>query len=151
MARPDLTGEVYRYLREVAVLLDDGDRGALAEVGLTPSHLTLLRLLGQASPDGLTVTRLAEATLSTRGNASRLVTRLAEAGLVATGPDPGDLRVVRVRLTATGRARLAQGSARHDALNRARLAALPAEDLTRLRDLLAAVSTGLRDHLAGPA
>lgn len=146
MDRAALDDLLYRCLREIAVLADDGDRAALREVGLTPSQVSLLHWL-DGTPAGHTVTRLAELTLCTRGNATRLVQRLTEAGLVEVGPDRGDARLVRVTLTAAGADRLAAARAAYAALNRVRLAGIADADAADLVDRLTGLSAQLRAHL----
>lgn len=150
MNRDDLAERVYQSVREASVLLDDGDRRAMREVGLTPAHYTILCLL-DACPDkaaGHTITRLAELMLCSRGNATRLVQRMAEAGLVESRSDPGDQRLVRVVLTESGAERLAAARQAHAQLNAARMADLSDTDLVKLSRLLTALTQYLRKHLA---
>lgn len=59
-----------------------------------------LRLIG--SRPGLTMTDLAEATLTTRSTVSEVVVRLVAAGLVGRETDPADGRRVRLQLTSSG-------------------------------------------------
>ncbi|WP_051366757.1 MarR family winged helix-turn-helix transcriptional regulator [Hamadaea tsunoensis] len=143
----DPHSELYRRLQQIYVLLDDGDRRALRAVGLTPTHFTLLGLLDPAGQAGVTVTRLAELMLCTRGNATRLVQRLVESGLVRTGPDREDQRLVKVYLTETGADRLAAAKAYHAAANRLRFSGLPEADLARLSELAGALADELGKHL----
>lgn len=124
--------ELYHRLQKIYVLLDDGDRRALATVGLTPTHYNLLRLLDGG---GRSVTQLAELMLCTRGNITRLVRRLLDAGLVRTGSDPADQRVVWVFPTPLGRDRLAAAHTVFTATNRRRFGSLPEEDVERLYEL----------------
>ena len=146
--RRKLAGRVHERLREVAVLLDDGDRGAVREIGLTPAHVILLRLLEPDAADaaGRTITNLAERMLCTRGNATRLVQRLVEAGLVVTRADPADQRLVRVHLTAEGAERLAAARRRQADLDDRRFAELTDGQLRQLRDLLDRVADLLTAH-----
>ncbi|MEV6971129.1 MarR family winged helix-turn-helix transcriptional regulator [Hamadaea sp. NPDC051192] len=141
--------ELYDRLQQVYVLLDDGDRRALRSVGLTPTHFTLLRLLDPARETGRTITRLAELMLCTRGNATRLVQRLTEAGLVTTGSDRGDQRLVQVYLTDAGADRLAAASVYHAAANRLRFAGVPEADLRQLTELAGVLAEQLGKHLEG--
>ncbi|WP_117214908.1 MarR family winged helix-turn-helix transcriptional regulator [Allorhizocola rhizosphaerae] len=127
--------DIYRNLQRIYVLLDDGDRRALREVGLSASHHNLLRLLGTDSDEGRSVSELARVLLCTRGNVTRLVQRLAEAGLVTTGPGPADLRLVRVHLTRLGQKRLAAADAVLQEANRRRFSGLSARELAQLREL----------------
>ncbi|MEV7227886.1 MarR family transcriptional regulator [Polymorphospora sp. NPDC051019] len=136
--------ELYQRLQRIYVLLDDGDRRALATVGLTPTHYNLLRLLEDDAPDavpgaptggGRSVSQLADLLLCTRGNITRLVRRLVEAGLVRTGSDPTDQRLVAVSLTPLGRERLTAAHAVFAETNRQRFAHLSDDDTHRLYEL----------------
>lgn len=149
MDRGELNGRVYRCLQEIGVLLDDGDRGVMREAGLTPAHFNLLRLL-ERGPDatGRTITRLAELTLCTRGNVTRVVQRLVEAGLVEIRSDRSDQRLVRVFLTELGAERLAVAEQAHARLNADRLAAFADDEIADLLSHLTALSERLRKHLA---
>jgi DNA-binding MarR family transcriptional regulator len=147
--RAELNDSVYRCLQEISVLTDDGDRGAMREVGLSPAHFQLLRLL-EYGPQvtGRTITRLAELTLCTRGNVTRVVQRLVEAGLVELRSDRSDQRLVRVVLTKIGVQRLAAAEQAHARLNAARFEEFADKDIADLVSHLATLSARLRKHLA---
>jgi len=101
-------------------------------VGLTgPQHQLLLAVRGHGHPPS--IGEVAEHLLLRHHSAVELVDRAERAGLVARHPDPDDQRVVRLRLTAEGEARLV-------ALTEAHL-----EELSRLR----ARFESLWDHLPG--
>jgi MarR family transcriptional regulator, 2-MHQ and catechol-resistance regulon repressor len=144
--------EIYQRLHKIYVLLDDGDRKALRAVGLSPAHYNLLRLLaGDAESEAGTVARqsvsqLARIMLCTRGNVTRLVQRLAEAGLVHTGPDKSDQRMVWVYLTPLGRDRLAAADAAFVETNRRRFSRLSAEQLRQLHELTGDLADQLVKH-----
>jgi DNA-binding MarR family transcriptional regulator len=140
----DPHSELHQRFQQIYVLLDDGDRRALREVGLTPTHFTLLKLLDPEQREGRPVGRLAELMLCTRGNATRLVQRLAEAGLVRTAPDPADQRLVLVFLTGTGADRLAAARRCHALANAARFGGLSTKEVRHLEELTAT----LAEHLA---
>jgi DNA-binding MarR family transcriptional regulator len=142
--RVRLEAELYRLLQEAAVVLDDGDRAVLQDAVLTPTQFNLLRQL-ESGPDaaGHTITGLAERILCTRGNATRLVQRLADSGLVELRADRADQRLVRVVMTKLGAQRLAEAERAHARLNADRFRALSADDLATLVATLAKV----RDHL----
>jgi DNA-binding MarR family transcriptional regulator len=143
----DPHSELYQRLQQIYVLLDDGDRRALRSVGLTPTHFNLLRLLDPSGAQGRAVGRLAELMLCTRGNATRLVQRLTEAGLVRTAPDPADQRLVKVFLTATGAERLEAAHACHAQANAMRFAGLSTKEVQQLNDLAGTLASHLAKHL----
>jgi DNA-binding MarR family transcriptional regulator len=101
-------------------------------MGLTAAqHQLLLAVRGSDDPDGPRVGDVAESLLLRHHSAVGLVDRAAEAGLVRRIEDRQDHRVVRLRLTARGRSKLAQLSHRH------------AEELQRLTEgLLLGAWTG---------
>ncbi|MFF7251374.1 MarR family winged helix-turn-helix transcriptional regulator [Embleya sp. NPDC008237] len=69
------------------------------------AHLALLRVVGER--EGITVREAAEALLMKANNVSALVTKLVDEGMMERHVDPGDRRVVRLRLTAQARRRSA--------------------------------------------
>jgi MarR family transcriptional regulator, 2-MHQ and catechol-resistance regulon repressor len=142
--------ELYRSLQTACLLLDDGDRRGQRPHDLTPTQFALLRHLkvdGPAEAAGRPIIRLAQVMLCTRGNVTRLVKRLADAGLVRTGPDPSDQRLVRVHLTTAGADLLEAAEEAHLAVNRRRFAALPPSDLRALKQLLATLCDVLTKDL----
>lgn len=68
-------------------------------------QLALLRVVGER--EGITVREVAEALLMKPNNVSALVTKLVDEGVLERQLDPGDKRVVRLRLTAEARRRSA--------------------------------------------
>lgn len=83
-------------------------------VGLTASqHQLLLAIRGHDGPHGPTIGDVAAHLLLKHHSAVELVDRAQAAGLVTREVDPDDHRVVRLRLTDDGAARLAALSALH--------------------------------------
>jgi DNA-binding MarR family transcriptional regulator len=110
-------------------------------MGITPAqHQLLLAIRGAEDPDGPSVGDVADVLLLRHHSAVGLVDRAAEAGLVRRVEDRLDHRVVRLRLTAKGRSKLAQLSHRH------------AEELERLTEglLLGAWTTKDREAADQP-
>jgi MarR family 2-MHQ and catechol resistance regulon transcriptional repressor len=140
--------ELVLQLQEVYVLLDDGDRRALRHVGLTPTQFALLRCIDESAGRELQVGRLAEVMLCTRGNATRLVKRLEEGGLVRTRSDARDQRLVLVAITAEGERRLANARTQLDAANARRLRRMPDRDLRALAELIGSLADALAKDLA---
>jgi len=72
--------------------------------GLSPPQVHLLFAIAKRE-DGFPVTELAEKTGVTPGAVTQFVDALVEKGLVSRAGDPGDRRVVRLKLTAMARQR----------------------------------------------
>lgn len=73
----------------------------LRPLGVTPSQAEVVRVLAEHEP--LTLTGLGRLLICESGtNPSRLVDRLADAGLVERLPDPSDRRSVMISLTRDG-------------------------------------------------
>jgi DNA-binding MarR family transcriptional regulator len=103
-------------------------------VGLTgPQHQLLLTIRGHGRPPS--VGEVASHLLLRHHSAVELVDRAVAAGLVERTGDPDDQRVVRLRLTAAGEAKVAA------------LAAAHLEELSRLRPQF----ESLWDRLPEPA
>lgn len=112
-----LTDEDYREL----LRFRDGLRGFLGwsaaqarAQGLTPmQHQLLLAIRGDGEELGPTIRSVADHLLLRHHSAVELVDRAAKAGLVERHGDPGDGRVVRLRLTRAGERKLAALTALH--------------------------------------
>ena len=74
--------------------------------GLTPSQYNVLRILHAAGPDGLYGTDIGARLISQGPDVTRLLDRMAEAGLVQRERDPDNRRFVTARLTTAGREKL---------------------------------------------
>lgn len=84
--------------------------------GLTPAqHQLLLVCRGLGDDQGPTIGQVAEQLLLRHHSAVELIDRAVAAGLVVRASDADDQRVVRVKLTPEGRAKLAALSAQHRA------------------------------------
>jgi DNA-binding MarR family transcriptional regulator len=141
------------------------------DLAADPQHLAddlrfrvtrLARLLRQQSDSGLTPTQLAAlATLDRRGpisigalaeeeqigapTATKIVDKLAAAGLVERLADARDRRVTRLQITPAGQRLLAELRARKTAWLSSRVAALPDADRATL-----AAAIAVLDQLAAP-
>ena len=86
----------------------------VATMPITPAHhQLLLAIRGHHGPEGPTITDVAESLLLRHHSAVGLVDRAVMAGIVERNADPGDHRVVRLRLTARGARRVRQLSRLH--------------------------------------
>jgi DNA-binding MarR family transcriptional regulator len=79
------------------------DRRLESAVGVSGAEFELLMRLSSRSEQGLQMNEIANQLLSSRGGATRVVDRLAEAGLVTRETPAENRRAVYVRLTAKGR------------------------------------------------
>src|SRR5439155_13046164 len=103
-------------------------------VGLTPAqHQLLLAIRGHEDPRGPTIGEAAGYLLLRPHSTVELVDRAVAAGLVERAGDPDDERVVRLRLTPTGVARLEL------------LAELHLEELLRLAPMMQVVWRDLEE------
>lgn len=94
-----------RFLEAYSAVSRELERDLSAH-GLTANDYAVLLRLRRAGPRGLRPAELARAVLLTRSGLTRLVDRLATAGLVERAECPEDLRGSYVRLTAAGRTAL---------------------------------------------
>lgn len=138
-----------QQLQQIFVLVDDGDRRALRNVGLTPTQYTLLRCLYESPEQELTVSRLAAVMLCTRGNATRLVQRLEDAGLIGTRDDDHDQRLVLVGLTGEGEHRLGEAKTLLAKTNKRRLGGMSHADLQSMTKLATTLADVLAKDLDG--
>lgn len=84
-----------------------------ARVGLPHAWFEVLIRLSRSEHGRLTMTALAEQVMLTTGGVTRLVDRMAAAGLVERLPCATDRRVAYAAITGAGRTKLAEASAVH--------------------------------------
>ena len=146
--RPDLDTaplEVLSRVTRLARHLDLARRGAFSRHGLETWAFDVLSALRRAgAPYRLSPGALLTQTLVTSGTMTSRLDRLGARGLVARHPDPLDGRLVRVRLTPSGRRQVDDAFAALVASERELLCVLdgPTRDAVAaaLRTLLLAVS-----------
>lgn len=105
MPEPSTLYLVKRLELAIRKVLDD----VLRPHGLTAPQYTALTALAQRDAtrgDGLTSAQLARRSFVTPQTMHEQVIALERAGLVAREPDPANRRLLRIRLTADGRARM---------------------------------------------
>jgi len=118
-----LDRHVFYWITRVIGARDRQLAGKLRPHGLRVPEWRVLAYLGSLpnSPMG----DVADAAALDHTTLSRTVDRLAASGLLARLPDPADLRVTRLALTAKGEARFAEVWPVVDRLSRAAVALLP--------------------------
>ena len=93
----------YSLLRTIASLRAE-TRAVFARWELTGAQYGVLRVIGEAGPEGLTLGQIGERLAFTPGNTTGLVDRLEEAGHVRRFPHPEDRRAMLVASTDKGQA-----------------------------------------------
>lgn len=113
------------------------------EFGSSLARFDVLAQLDRAS-DGLRMSELSAATLTTGGNVTWLVAALEREGLVRRRTAPHDRRATIVRLTAAGRRHFATMARRHEALIARLFGGLSAAERRAMHALLGTVKQHLR-------
>ena len=142
--RPDLDVaplQVFSRVSRLARHLDLARKQAFAKHGLVAWEFDVLSALRRAgAPYELTPGALVALTLVSSGTMTNRIDRMVEHGLVVRAADASDRRMVRVRLTGEGRARVDAAMTELLDSERAALDALGATEqaglAARLRELL---------------
>jgi DNA-binding MarR family transcriptional regulator len=113
----------------------------LSALGLFPGQEQVLQALSEV--DAMTMGELADLLRVKPPTASKTVARLSAQGLVSRQAEPGDARVVRVRLTAEGAQRAASIARLWDDVEDELLDGLDSKERRRLRKLLRRVAKNL--------
>ncbi|MCX8999829.1 MarR family transcriptional regulator [Rhizobiaceae bacterium BDR2-2] len=116
---------------------------ALAPLGLKPPHLDVLVNLYRF--EGLTQQDLARKLLVGRSNMSMTLPQLEKRGLIARYGDPGDRRVLRLRLTESGRHTAERAMAIQTALIDAVLSPTPSDHCTIIAETMEAMIQRLQE------
>jgi DNA-binding MarR family transcriptional regulator len=115
------------------------------EAGLSHQQYEILVRLCDAAPDGLRMTELADALITSKSGLTYQIGQLEKRGLVTRGACATDVRGVIARLTEAGRATLAEAAPGHVARVRQTLIdVLGPDQLAALADALSVVSERLR-------
>ncbi|GAB2764458.1 MarR family winged helix-turn-helix transcriptional regulator [Streptomyces bullii] len=118
------------------------------ECGISHLMYEVLLILGRAGGPGLSMRAISQEQVLTTGGATRLVDRMAAAGLVQRVTDPDDGRGRLVRLTALGEATAVRASRLHvENIKRYFLDPLPASHRERFAEDLRILSHAARDSL----
>jgi DNA-binding MarR family transcriptional regulator len=141
--RPDLQPlplHIFSRVTRLARHLDLARRAAFAHHGVEGWEFDVLSALRRSGePYELTPGRLIAETLVSSGTMTNRIDRMVDHGLVVRAADSHDRRVVKVRLTPEGRARVDAAMSSLLQSERDLLAGLSEEDRARLRDLLRTV------------
>lgn len=111
--------------------------------GITSAQYNVLRILRGAGPAGLPCQEIGERLVNRVPDVTRLVDRVEQAGWAERHRSTEDRRVVRVRITDTGRELLNEIDAPLLALHRTNLGHLSQEELLELNRLLVKARSGI--------
>ena len=137
--------ETYDLVKEVFILLDDGDRRCLKQYNLTPVQFYALWWL-EDTP-GMTLGELSRGLLCSKSNVTRVVDRMERKDLLVRERDKADRRVIRVSLTPAGKQLCREASQIQASHVSARMSVLPEADLADLLGLLRTLKSALESQL----
>ena len=142
---------LYDVLKEIFLLLDDGDRRLLSAYNLTVPRFYALKHLGE-NP-GLSVSELSVLMFCDKSNVTRLVQSLEAEELVQRAPHKHDGRIHCLSLTAAGDRLRRDVLALHHRHNQARFgASIPQNKqmdlLSTLQELREGLQMSLEDAVA---
>ena len=123
-------------------LLTDAFERLLKPHGITGTQYNVLRILRGAEPEGLCRNEVRDRLLSRMPDATRLLDRMEEAGLVTRSREEGDRRLVTTRITAKGRALVDELDAVVEKEHQRRLGHLSEKQTRKLIKLLTLVRSG---------
>ncbi len=124
--------------RTYHLLANDFER-MLKPYGITGTQYNVLRILRGSEPRGLCRNEVADRLINRMPDATRLLDRMEEAGLVTRERDEGDRRLVTTRITKKGRNLVDSLDDEVDAQEKKGLGHLGKKELENLVELLALV------------
>jgi DNA-binding MarR family transcriptional regulator len=134
-------GHIGYLLRQAHAAFRGAQEHALADLDLTPPQFVILTMLN-AYP-GVSGADLARLALLTPQTVGAIIANLIRADLIARQVHPVHGRILRLALTAAGKARLGRARARVDRLERRVLAGLAAQDEAAIRNWLVTLAETL--------
>jgi DNA-binding MarR family transcriptional regulator len=138
-----LREEVLLNIMRTGALLEHRVAEHLKPHGITATQYNVLRILRGAEPHGLGCEGVRSRMLNPVPDTTRLLDRLASAGLVARERDTGDRRVVVTRITKAGLDLLAGLDEPVQAMHERLVGHMSDRDLGRLVELLTQARRGL--------
>jgi DNA-binding MarR family transcriptional regulator len=135
---------IYALLKEIFLILDDGDRQLLSQFELTPSRYYALVHLGDKP--GLSLSELSKLMLCDKSNATRIVRGLEKDGLAMRRPHESDRRAIRLFLSEEGEKLRRRAVAAHTRYNEGRLQSIANGEGEALLGDLGLLRRRLRDR-----
>lgn len=139
--RPDQPGHMLYLVKQVEQAIRAHLDDLLRPLGLTTDQYTALSVLEQ--PHDLTSAELARRSFVRPQTMHEMITNLDQRGFVERHRDPGNRRILLIRLTAKGRDLLEKYDEQVQLLQERMLATLSARKRQDLRDALAACRQSL--------
>jgi len=109
------------------------------QYGITPTQYNVLRILRGSEPEGLCRNEVSQRLLNRMPDATRLLDRMEQAGLVTRARSTGDRRLVTTQITRRGRELVDSLDDVVEQEHRKQLGHLSEQQLRTLIDLLTAV------------
>jgi DNA-binding MarR family transcriptional regulator len=131
-----LRQEAQLNLVRTANILSDAFEQMLKPHGITGTQYNVLRILRGAEPDGLCRNEVSQRLLNRMPDATRLLDRMEEAGLVTRERSTADRRLVTTRITKKGRQLVDDLDEAADAQHEKALGHMTDKQLQTLIDLL---------------
>lgn len=135
----------YDLIKEVFLLLDDGDRRLLGQFDLTVPRFYALMHLG--NEPGLSPNQLSDLMFCDKSNVTRLIKGMEAEGLVVRKPHESDGRSVRLFLTDKGSSIGEQALDAHESYNIQRFGRGVLNQTDYLQDLLNNLKQNLEKQL----
>lgn len=136
---------IYNLLKELFLLLDDGDRRLLSQFDLSVSRYYILVHLGDRP--GISSRRLSDLMICDKSNITRLVKSLEADGLVRKVPHESDGRMYRLFLTDSGERLRHKAFNAHKMYITRRFACFNQREEERLTEKLLCIKSGLEAEL----
>ena len=139
--RVSAAGKAAAEVGRAAARLQHQVEQALKPYDLTATQYNVLRILNGARPDGLCGTDIGDRLISRVPDMTRLLDRMAEAGLIERERDPRNRRFVTAYLTPAGEAKLVETTPVVEALNRKQFRRLSAEQIAACGALMGLIAS----------
>lgn len=138
--RVSAAGKAAAEVGRAAARLQHQVEQALRPYDLTTTQYNVLRILNGARPDGLCGTDIGDRLISRVPDMTRLLDRMAAAGLIERERDPLNRRFVTAHLTAAGEAKLVETTPVVEAVNRQQFRLLSAEQIATCLSLMGLIA-----------
>lgn len=141
MANPN---QFYDLIKELFLILDDGDRQLFGRFNLTATRYYALIHINQEP--GISLSQLSDRLLCDKSNITRVIKSMEAEGLVSRRPHERDGRALRLYLTESGRDTYTRAAKAHRAYNRLRFTDAEASQDAKIVNALHALKRQLNQN-----